>query len=179
MVKSPSTSNGTFSITNGATNYLERNVLRCSLRIRWCADAIRFQSVADPERQLHLLNVIALSLIARAFDRAMSLSFTDVSPSAAIVPGTGTLRSFTSDVSGDFSSTVPEPSTWAMMLFWLARGFGYVGFRKAPRPIGNLDRLIANRYLKRPLSGGLFPFRALKNSTSSRAGAVDSKTLVT
>ena len=72
---------------------------------------------------------IAPSLIG-AFDRAMSLSFTDVSPSAAIVPGTGTLRSFTSDVSGDFSSTVPEPSTWAMMLLGFA-GLGYVGFRKA------------------------------------------------
>ena len=67
------------------------------------------------------------SLIS-AFNRAASLSFTDVTPSAAIVAGT--LRSFHSDVSGDFSSSVPEPSTWAMMLLGFA-GLGYVGFRKA------------------------------------------------
>ena len=58
----------------------------------------------------------------------MSLSFTDVTPPARIT--LGTLRSFSSDVSGDFSSTVPEPSTWAMMLLGFA-GLGYVGFRKA------------------------------------------------
>ena len=58
----------------------------------------------------------------------MSLSFTDVSPSAAIV--LGTLRSFHSDVSGEFISKVTEPYTWAMMLLGFA-GLGYVGFRKA------------------------------------------------
>jgi PEP-CTERM motif len=52
---------------------------------------------------------------------------TDVSPTARIVAGT--LRSFTSDVSGDFSATVPEPSTWAMMLLGFA-GLGYAAYRK-------------------------------------------------
>jgi hypothetical protein len=120
--------NGTFSITNGATNYLSGTF----------ADAVfgsggaLTQSASNPSSTQSVSftsNVIAPSLIS-AFDRAMSLSFTDVTPFAAIIPGTGTLRSFTSDVSGDFSSTVPEPSTWAMMLLGFA-GLGYVGFRKA------------------------------------------------
>ena len=45
---------GSFTITNGGHQLPERNVLRCSLWSRWCADAIRFQSIADPERHLHL-----------------------------------------------------------------------------------------------------------------------------
>ena len=67
-------------------------------------------------------------LFRRHVDKFASLSFTDVGPDARIV--LGTLASFKSDVSGDFSATVPEPSTWAMMLLGFA-GLGYVGFRKA------------------------------------------------
>ena len=120
--------NGTFSITNGATNYLSGTF---SDAVFGSGGALT-QSASNPSSTQSVSftsNVIAPSLIG-AFDRAMSLSFTDVSPSAAIIPGTGTLRSFTSDVSGNFSSTVPEPSTWAMMLLGFA-GLGYVGFRKA------------------------------------------------
>ena len=118
--------NGTFSITNGATNYLSGTF---SDAVFGSGGALT-QSASNPSSTQSVSftsNVIAPDLIA-AFDRAMSLSFTDVSPSAAIV--LGTLRSFHSDVSGNFSSTVPEPSTWAMMLLGFA-GLGYVGFRKA------------------------------------------------
>jgi PEP-CTERM motif len=66
------------------------------------------------------------------------LSFTDVTPSAAIV--LGTLGSFHSDVSGDFSATVPEPSTWAMMLLGFA-GLALRGARQgtavSPCPLGD------------------------------------------
>ena len=118
--------NGTFSITNGATNYLSGTF---SDAVFGSGGALT-QSASNPSSTQSVSftsNVIAPDLIA-AFDRAMSLSFTDVSPSAAIL--LGTLRSFHSDVSGNFSSTVPEPSTWAMMLLGFA-GLGYVGFRKA------------------------------------------------
>jgi hypothetical protein len=118
--------NGTFSITNGATNYLSGTF---SDAVFGSGGALTLSaSNPSPTQSVTFTsNVIAPSLIA-AFDRAMSLSLTDVSPSAAVV--LGTLRSFHSDVSGDFSSAVPEPSTWAMMLLGFA-GLGYVGFRKA------------------------------------------------
>jgi hypothetical protein len=118
--------NGTFSITSGATNFLSGTF---SDAVFGSGGALTLSaSNPSPTQSVSFTsNVIAPDLIA-AFDRAMSLSFTDVSPSAAIV--LGTLRSFHSDVSGNFSSTVPEPSTWAMMLLGFA-GLGYVGFRKA------------------------------------------------
>ena len=119
--------NGTFSITSGATNFLSGTF---SDAVFGSGGALTLSaSNPSPTQSVTFTsNVIAPSLIS-AFDRAMSLSFTDVSPSAAIVPGTGTLRSFTSDVSGDFSATVPEPSTWAMMLLGFA-GLGYAAYRK-------------------------------------------------
>ena len=47
---------------------------------------------------------------------------------------------------------------------------------QGPRPIGNLDRLIANRYLEGRLRAAFFrPVPRLENSTSSRAGAIDSQ----
>ena len=119
--------NGTFSITSGATNFLSGTF---SDAVFGSGGALTLSaSNPSPTQSVTFTsNVIAPSLIS-AFDRAMSLSFTDVSPSAAIVPGTGTLRSFTSDVSGDFSSAVPEPSTWAMMLIGFG-GLGYAAYRK-------------------------------------------------
>ena len=117
--------NGTFTITSGATNYLSGTF---SDAIFGAGGALTLSaSNPSPTQSVTFTsNVIAPSLIS-AFDRAASLSFTDVTPSARIV--LGTLGSFRSDVSGDFSSTVPEPSTWAMMLLGFA-GLGYVGFRK-------------------------------------------------
>ena len=118
--------NGTFSITSGATNYLSGTFADA---VFGAGGALTLSaSNPSPTQSVSFTsNVIAPSLIS-AFNRAASLSFTDVTPSAAIVAGT--LRSFHSDVSGDFSSSVPEPSTWAMMLLGFAE-LGYVGFRKA------------------------------------------------
>jgi hypothetical protein len=118
--------NGTFSITSGATNFLSGTF---SDAVFGAGGALTLSaSNPSPTQSISFTsNVIAPSLI-NAFDRAGSLSFTDVTPPAAIVAGT--LGSFTSDVSGNFSSTVPEPSTWAMMLLGFA-GLGYVGLRKA------------------------------------------------
>jgi hypothetical protein len=111
---------GTFSITSGATNYLSGTF---SDAVFGSGGALTLSaSNPSPTQSVSFTsNVIAPSLIS-AFDRAMSLSFTDVGPPAAIVAGT--LRSFSSDVSGNFSSSVPEPSTWAMM----GIGFAFLGF---------------------------------------------------
>ena len=117
--------NGTFSITSGATNFLSGTF---SDAVFGSGGALTLSaSNPSPTQSVTFTsNVIAPSLID-AFDRAASLSFTDVGPQAAIV--SGTLGSFHSDVSGDFSATVPEPSTWAMMLLGFA-GLGYAGLRK-------------------------------------------------
>jgi hypothetical protein len=117
--------NGTFSITSGSTNFLSGTF---SDAVFGSGGALTVSaSNPSPTQSVSFTsNVIAPDLIT-AFDRAASLSFTDVSPTARIVAGS--LGSFTSDVSGDFSSTVPEPSTWAMMLLGFA-GLGYAALRK-------------------------------------------------
>jgi PEP-CTERM motif len=117
---------GSFTITSGATNYLS-GTFSDAIFGSGGGLVLTASNESSGQSVTFSSDVIAPSLIA-AFDRSASLSFTDVSPSATIV--LGTLRSFTSDVSGDFSSTVPEPSTWAMMLLGFA-GLGYAGFRKA------------------------------------------------
>jgi PEP-CTERM motif len=63
-------------------------------------------------------------------DRSLSLSFANVAPPVHITDGS--LGSFTSGVSGTMSSSVPEPSTWAMMLAGFA-GLAYAGLRKGRR----------------------------------------------
>jgi len=121
---------GSFTITNGgATNYLSGTF---SDAVFGAGGALTLSaSNPSPTQSVTFTsNVIAPSLIS-AFNSAASLSFTDVSPNAAIV--LGTLRSFNSDVSGNFSSSVPEPSTWAMMLLGFV-GLGYAGYRRAKTP---------------------------------------------
>ena len=120
--------NGTFSITSGANNFLSGTFADA---VFGAGGALTLSaSNPSPTQSVSFTsNVIAPSLIS-AFDRAMSLSFTDVTPPAFVGGIPLSLNSFKSDVSGDFSSAVPEPSTWAMMLLGFA-GLGYVGFRKA------------------------------------------------
>ena len=117
---------GSFSITSGATNYLS-GTFSDAVFGSGSGLALTASNPSPLQSVTFTSDVIAPNVLA-AFDRAASLSFTDVTPSAAIV--LGTLRSFTADVSGDFSATVPEPSTWAMMLLGFV-GLGYAGFRKA------------------------------------------------
>ena len=165
---------GTFSITSGATNYLSGTF---SDAVFGSGGALTLSaSNPSPTQSVSFTsNVIAPSLIS-AFNRAASLSFTDVTPPAGIT--LGTLRGFSSDVSGDFSSTVPEPSTWAMMPprfrgAWLRRA------SQGPRPIGNLDRLIGI-VIQKAAFGRPFPlFPRLENIDEFAGRAIDSKTLVT
>jgi hypothetical protein len=117
---------GTFTITSGATNYLS-GTFSDAIFGSGGALAITVSNATPGESVTFSSNVIAPGII-NAFDRSAALSFTDVSPPARIV--LGTLRSFTSDVSGDFSATVPEASTWAMMLLGFG-GLGYAAYRRA------------------------------------------------
>ena len=108
---------GWFSITNGATNYLS-GTFSDAVFGSGSGLTLTASNPSPLQSVTFTSNVIAPDLLA-AFDRAASLSFTDISSAAAIF--SGTLRSFNADVSGDFSSTVPEPSTWAMMLLGFCR----------------------------------------------------------
>lgn len=70
-----------------------------------------------------------------AGDNSFALGFIDISPILAIVTKgkyAGDLRHFQTVGDGEFSSGVPEPATWALMLV----GFGAVGLaaRRRPRP---------------------------------------------
>lgn len=121
---------GTFSITNGATDYLSGTFTDAAfgsggaltLEASSALGAVHFKS-----------NVIAPNLI-NGLEPAIALSFTDVTPPLGIGGAPPSINSFKSDVSGDFSNTaVPEPSTWAMMLLGFA-GLAYAGYRRTSAP---------------------------------------------
>ena len=157
--------NGTFSITNGATNYLSGTFSDASFG----SGGALTQSASNPSSTQSVSftsNVIAPSLIG-AFDRAMSLSFTDVSPSAAIIPAHRHASLVHIRCQRQFQLHGAGALHRAMMLLGFA-GVGQLRVSQGPRPL-NLDRLIANRYSKGRFRAA-FSFRALKNSTSSRAG---------
>ena len=125
---------GSFSITGGGNNYLSGtfndsvfgggSALTLSASTGVAGETVAFTSSVIP--------VVDLS-----DNRGVSFSFTDVSPNAGTV-GTGALRTlapFAADVSGNFSATVPEPATWAMLGLGFA-GMGLLGLtrrRKNPR----------------------------------------------
>jgi hypothetical protein len=114
---------GTFSITSGANNYLSGTFTDA---IFGAGPSLTLSTASTPPELLSFSsNVINNTLFMT--DRAFSLSFAGVTPIAAIVGGS--LRSFDSSVSGDASGTVPEPSTWAMMLLGFA-GLAYAGLRR-------------------------------------------------
>jgi hypothetical protein len=119
---------GSFSITGGGNNYLSGtfndsvfgggSALTLSASTGVAGETVAFTSSVIP--------VVDLS-----DNRGVSFSFTDVSPPASTV-GTGALRTlgpFAADVSGNFSATVPEPATWAMLGLGFA-GMGLLGLTR-------------------------------------------------
>jgi hypothetical protein len=124
---------GSFSITNGATNYLSGTF---SDAVFGSGGGLTLSaSEGGGETVTFTSNVIAPNLV-HGLDAAIALSLTDVTPDASIggPVGSRSLNSFKSDVSGDFSNTaVPEPSTWAMMLLGFA-GLAYAGYRRTSAP---------------------------------------------
>lgn len=115
---------GSFTITNGPTNYLSGTF---SDAIFGSGSGLVLSASEPQETVTFTSNVIAPELIS-GFDRSVGLSFTDVTPPTRIVDTT--LGSFKSDISGDFSATAPEPSTWAMVLLGFA-GLGFAGYCQA------------------------------------------------
>ena len=122
---------GTFSITNGPIDYLSGMFTDA---VFGSGGALTLNASGPGESVTFSSNVIEPALI-HGLNPAIALSFTDVTPGVSIggPVGSRSLNSFRSDVSGDFSNTVPEPSTWAMMLLGFA-GLAYAGYRRTSAP---------------------------------------------
>lgn len=115
---------GSFSITNGATNYLSGTF---DDSVFGGGTSLVLSASSDSPGETVTFTSSVIPATDLALGRGISFSFTDVSPPASTV-GTGALRTlapFKSDIGGDFSaSAIPEPATWAM----LGLGFVTLGF---------------------------------------------------
>ena len=114
---------GTFSITNGATNYLS-GTFTDAIFGSGASLTLSASSDVPGESVSFTSNVIDNSLFIK--DRAIAFAFTDVAPPVGI--SNGSLSSFNSTVGGNMSSNIPEASTWAMMLLGFM-GLAYAGLR--------------------------------------------------
>ena len=124
---------GTFSITNGATNYLS-GTFPDTVFGGGSSLALTASTGVSGETVMYTSNVLPANLV-NGTDLGVSFSLTSVSPGAStVVSGsTRTLAAFSSDISGDFSaSAVPEPATWAMMVLGFI-GLGYAAFHRSAK----------------------------------------------
>ena len=114
---------GTFSFTTGAINYLSGTFTDV---IAGAGGGLTLTSTDNPTEYVTFTsNVIDNNLLTN--DRSLSIGFANVTPTVHIT--NGSLGWFAAGVSGTFSSTVPEPSTWAMMLLGFV-GLAYAGLRR-------------------------------------------------
>ena len=104
---------GTFSITNGATNFLSGSFSDAVFGANG-SPSLTLSAGQPPDTVSFTSNVIPVGLLGLA--RGISLSFANVTPLVGI---TGTsLSSFTSSVSGTFSANVgvvPEPASLLLL----------------------------------------------------------------
>jgi PEP-CTERM motif len=125
---------GSFSITGGGNNYLSGTF---NDSVFGGGSALTLSASTDVPGETVTFTSSVIPVVDLSDNRGVSFSFTDVSPPAHTV-GTGALRTlapFAADISGNFSATVPEPATWAMLGLGFA-GMGLLGLtrrRKSPR----------------------------------------------
>lgn len=119
---------GSFSITGGGNNYLSGTF---DDSIFGGGSALTLSASTDVPGETVTFNSSVIPVVDLSDNRGVSFSFTDVSPPAGTV-GTGasrTLAPFAADISGNFSATVPEPATWAMLGLGFA-GMGLLGLTR-------------------------------------------------
>ena len=126
---------GTFSITSalggGGINYLSGSftdgIFGSGTGLTLTA------STVTPDEDVLFFVGAGSPITSLGLERAISLSFTNVRPFAAICnsPADPTLCSFTSNISGNMSAniSIPEPGSLALLGLGLA-GLGFVGRRK-------------------------------------------------
>jgi len=115
---------GSFSITNGATNYLSGTFTDS---VFGSGASLTLSAAQPPDSVSFTSNVLSPSLLGTP--RGITLAFTNVTPPVTIV--NNSLSSFTASVGGNFSATpvVPEPATIGaalsvapvLGLFWMRR----------------------------------------------------------
>jgi hypothetical protein len=119
---------GSFSITGGGNNYLTGTF---DDSVFGGGSSLVLTASNDQPGETVTFTSSVIPVVDLSDDRGISFSFTDVSPPASTV-GSGasrTLAPFAADISGDFSATVPEPATWAMLGLGFA-GMGLVGLTR-------------------------------------------------
>jgi len=122
---------GSFSITNGSTNYLSGNF---SDAIFGSGSGLTMTASNTPP-STDVVNFNSNVITTLNPGRAISLSFTNVTPPVTIV--NGSVSSFSASVAGNFSanlsgSVVPEPATLAGALI----GIGCLGLGRLRRRTG-------------------------------------------
>ena len=124
---------GSFSIMSGSLNVLSGTFSHAILDVTVGSySTASLLSAGNP-----------VSFTSDVFDMAkiglgeMALAFTSIKPTLGLGSGYGT--SFDATASAQFASEVPEPATWAMLIF----GFGLVGFAARRRRNDGLVRISA------------------------------------
>ena len=119
---------GSFSITGGGNNYLSGTF---NDSVFGGGSALTLSASTGVPGETVAFTSSVIPVVDLSDNRGVSFSFTDVSPPASTV-GTGALRTlapFAADISGNFSATVPEPATWAMLGLGFA-GMGLLGLTR-------------------------------------------------
>jgi PEP-CTERM motif len=119
---------GSFSITGGGNNYLSGTF---DDSVFGGGSSLVLSASNDQPGETVTFTSSVIPVIDLADNRGLSFGFTDVSPPATTV-GSGasrTLAPFAADISGNFSATVPEPATWAMLGLGFA-GMGLLGLTR-------------------------------------------------
>jgi hypothetical protein len=125
---------GTFSITSGTggagTNYLSGTFTDVGGAYGTTVSGSGNSLVFSASSSAITFTSSDATLPLGPFNKGMSLAFTSVDPIASINTSESTLGAFTSNVGGNFSAAVPEPTSLALLGIGLT---GFLAFRRCVR----------------------------------------------